>query len=78
MLAGELKAAIRSMKGAPEIAVYIDGEETWIKVQKASILGALSESFKRKNDETGMNADIHTCRITFEEKVEDEDEDLLG
>lgn len=78
MLAGELKAAIRSMKGAPEIAVYIDGEETWIKVQKASILEALSESFKRKNDETGINADIDSCRLTFDEKVEDEDEDLLG
>lgn len=78
MLAGELKSAIRSMKGSPEIAVYIDGDETWIKVQKASILEALSYNFKRKNEETGMVANIHTCRITFDEKVEDEDEDLLG
>lgn len=90
MKAGKLKTAIRSMSGAPEVVIHIEGKPYWVKVQKTSLVDVLSEAFPSKADELSAEVDgtkvifgdehdddIDTSSEPVDELAEDDEDDLL-
>lgn len=58
MKLGELKSAIRGMKGNPAIPMQLtDGRKVWVKVMKQSVLDGLDQSFEHKGIETNLMLD---------------------
>lgn len=56
MKLGELKTAIRSMKGNPLIATALpDGRTAWVATMKQGLLEMLDTSYEHKGVETGLS-----------------------
>lgn len=56
MKLGELKTAIRSMKGNPLIATTLpDGRTAWVATMKQGLLEMLDTSYEHKGSETGLS-----------------------
>lgn len=55
MKLGELKVAIRTMKGNPLVQTTLPGgKQVWVAAQKGSLMEALNSAFEHKASETGL------------------------